>query len=61
MPEGTEEAYRWSYLEAQYKIRNWAIPKIRYDLFYYFDRRNSTLTRRPNPEHWIRFQFESRF
>ncbi|MEM9457144.1 MAG: hypothetical protein AAGF11_23400 [Myxococcota bacterium] len=51
----------WSYLEAQYKIRDWAIPKIRYDLYYYLDRRDSTLTRRPNPEHWIRVQFESRF
>ncbi len=51
----------WTYLEAQYKIRPWAVPKIRYDLYYYLDRRDSTALRRPNPEHWIRFQFESRF
>lgn len=51
----------WSYFEAQYKIRSWAIPKIRYDIYNYLDRRDSTLTRNPNPEHWIRFQFESRF
>ncbi|MCH9688766.1 MAG: hypothetical protein K0V04_45460 [Deltaproteobacteria bacterium] len=51
----------WTYLEAQYKIRTWAIPKIRYDLFTYLDRRDSTATRQPSPEHWIRFQFESRF
>ncbi len=51
----------WAYFEAQYKIRSWAIPKLRYDIYNYLDRRDSTATRRPNPEHWIRFQFESRF
>lgn len=51
----------WTYLEAQYTIRPWAVPKLRYDLYYYLDRRESTALRRPNPEHWIRVQFESRF
>lgn len=51
----------WAYAEVRYKIRSWAIPTLRYDIWNYLDRRDSTLTRRPSPEHWIRFQFESRF
>ena len=51
----------WTYVEARYQIRRWAIPSIRYDVYTYLDRRDSTAVRNPNPEHWIRFQFESRF
>ncbi|MCX4245245.1 hypothetical protein [Paraliomyxa miuraensis] len=61
----------WAYVEARYQIRRWAIPSIRYDIYTYLDRRDSTVlyvqngelitVRNPNPEHWIRFQFESRF
>jgi len=51
----------WTYVEAQVKIRRWLVPTLRYDLYTYLDRRDSTATRRPNPEHWIRFQLESRF
>lgn len=51
----------WAYLELTYKIRPWAIPSLRYDVIQFLDTRDSTLTRVPNPEHWIRFQFESRF
>lgn len=51
----------WAYLDVQYRIRTWAIPSIRYDIFAYVDRRDSTADRQPNPEHWVRLQFESRF
>lgn len=51
----------WAYVEARYQIRRWAIPSIRYDVYAYLDGRDSTFDRNPNPEHWIRFQFESRF
>ncbi|MEM7152147.1 MAG: helix-hairpin-helix domain-containing protein [Myxococcota bacterium] len=51
----------WTYFEAQYKIRPWAVPMIRYSIFAYVDRRDSTATRSPNPEHWIALQFQSRF
>lgn len=51
----------WTYFEVQYKIRSWMIPTLRYDVWTYLDRRRSTAVRRPNPEHWIRFQLESRF
>lgn len=51
----------WGFVEARYQIRRWAIPSLRYDVYAYLDRRESTAIRRPNPEHWIRFQFESRF
>jgi hypothetical protein len=51
----------WAYLELRYRIRRWAIPTVRYDVITFVDRRASTLVRNPNPEHWIRFQFESRF
>lgn len=58
---GRLEHFVWSYLEAQYKVRNWFIPSLRYDFFFYVDERDSTADRRPNPEHWIRLQLESRF
>lgn len=51
----------WAFLEVRYKIRRWAVPTLRYDVITFIDRRDSTLVRRPNPEHWIRLQLESRF
>lgn len=51
----------WAYVEARYQIRRWAIPSLRYDIYAFVDERESTALRRPNPEHWIRFQFESNF
>jgi hypothetical protein len=51
----------WAYLDVRYVIRPWMIPTLRYDVIAFVDRRDSTLVRRPNPEHWIRLQLESRF
>lgn len=51
----------WGYLQLSYKIRRWAIPQLRYDIKMYIDGRDSTATRRPNPEHWLSFQWTSRF
>ena len=51
----------WTYLEVQYKVRPWFVPMLRYDVYAYVDTRDSTATRRPNPEHWIRLQLQSRF
>jgi hypothetical protein len=51
----------WGYVQAAYQIRPWAIPQLRYDLKIYVDTRDSTAERRPNPEHWLSFQWTSRF
>lgn len=57
---GRWEHSLWGYLDAAYTIRRWAIPSIRYDIRMYVDSRESTENRR-NPEHWLRFNFTSRF
>jgi hypothetical protein len=51
----------WAYLELSYRIRPWMVPSLRYDMIDFVDHRDSTLVRRPNPEHWLRLQIESRF
>lgn len=51
----------WGYFEASYKFRPWAIPALRYDFIVYIDGRDSTAERTPNPEHWLSFQWTSRF
>lgn len=56
---GREHSY-WATLDIAYTIRRWAVPRIRYDFKQYVDKRASTADRR-NPEHWLRFEFVSRF
>lgn len=51
----------WAYLQASYRITPWLQPTIRYDIRQWLDDRDSTALRRPNPEHWLHFQIESRF
>ncbi len=51
----------WGYLQASYRVESWLQPSIRYDIRAWLDDRDSTAVRRPNPEHWVLFQVESRF
>ena len=51
----------WGYVDASYKIRPWAIPALRYDVIIFVDDRGSTADRAQNPEHWLSFQWTSRF
>ena len=51
----------WAYVDVSYKIRPWAIPALRYDVYGYVDDRASTADRPQNPEHWLSFQWTSRF
>jgi hypothetical protein len=51
----------WAYIQASYQVQRWFIPTIRYDIRSWLDARESTDFRRPNPEHWVYFEIESRF
>ena len=51
----------WGYLQVSYQLQRWFIPQVRYDVRAWIDDRGSTEFRRPNPEHWIHFELESRF
>jgi hypothetical protein len=51
----------WTYLEASYRLPKDFLVQLRYDNRYFFDDRASTMTRVPNPEHWLRLLVESKF
>ncbi len=51
----------WGQLDGSYQVASWFTPRVRYDMFLRLDRRESTLARVPNPEHWLWFEVESRF
>lgn len=51
----------WGYVDVAYRVARWLVPRIRYDVIFRIDDRESTLARRPNPEHWLMFELESRF
>lgn len=59
--EARYEESIWGYFDVGYQVRRWFIPRVRYDMFLRVDKRDSTLARVPNPEHWIWFEVESRF
>jgi len=51
----------WSYLDAGFRVRPRDWLRIRYDMVVYLDDRDSTAERVPSPEHWLWFEYESRF
>lgn len=51
----------WGYLDVSYRVARWLVPRVRYDIIFRLDQRESTLARSPNPEHWLLFELESRF
>jgi hypothetical protein len=59
-PRAGEESL-WSYVEASWRPAPAFLTRFRYDNRIFLDERDSTLGRRPNPEHWFRVEVESRF
>ncbi|MEZ4426852.1 MAG: helix-hairpin-helix domain-containing protein [Nannocystaceae bacterium] len=51
----------WTYFDVGYLIKKTFYIKLRYDLYAWLDRRESTLARRPNPENRLMLQLEGRF
>jgi len=51
----------WTYADAGYLIRKRFLIQLRYDLYVWLDRRPSTLTRIPSPEHRLMATLEARF
>jgi len=51
----------WSYLDAALTVRERDMLRLRYDFRVFLDRRESTLTRVPNPEHWLWVEYVFRY
>lgn len=51
----------WSYLEVAVVLRAEDTLRVRYDFRVFLDRRESTLVRTPNPEHWLWLEYVFRF
>ena len=51
----------WTYVDAGYLIRKRFLIQLRYDLYVWLDKRPSTLTRIPSPEHRLMATLEGRF
>ena len=51
----------WAYLDLSYVISRVFLIRVRYDIFDWLDRRQSTLDRIPDPEHRLRLELEARF
>jgi hypothetical protein len=51
----------WAYLDAALTVRERDMVRVRYDLRVFLDRRESTLTRVPNPEHWLWLEYVFRY
>lgn len=61
----TDNTYReqssWSYLEMTYRLRQKDQLRLRYDFIKRLDDRDATMTRQPNPENWLRVEYEAHF
>jgi hypothetical protein len=51
----------WSYADLTYRLRRKDKLRIRYDLVVHLDDRDGTKSRSPNPEHWMRLEYEAHF
>lgn len=51
----------WGYLELVTSLRKNFKAKVRYEVYSWLDKRPSTLTRTPNPAHWLRADIEYLF
>ncbi|NNE19428.1 MAG: hypothetical protein HKN10_13210 [Myxococcales bacterium] len=51
----------WSYLEVALTLRDRDVLRLRYDFRVFLDERESTLSRAPNPEHWLWLEYVFRF
>jgi hypothetical protein len=51
----------WTYVEAALRLREADTLRARYDLRAFLDKRESTLRRLPNPEHWLWLEYVFRY
>jgi hypothetical protein len=51
----------WSYLDAAIIVRERDMLRLRYDFRIFLDRRETTLARLPNPEHWLWIEYVFRY
>lgn len=51
----------WAYLDCAFHLRTADTLRLRYDLRAFLDHRTSTIARRPNPEHWLSFEYVLRY
>jgi hypothetical protein len=51
----------WTYLDASLALRERDVLRLRYDLRLFLDRRESTVARVPNPEHWLWVEYVFRY
>jgi hypothetical protein len=51
----------WAYLDASYDLKRHLLIRLRYDLRFWLDARDSTPERTPSPEHWLRLELTGKF
>ena len=51
----------WAYVDAALALRERDMLRLRYDFRIFLDRRESTLARVPNPEHWLWLEYVFRY
>jgi hypothetical protein len=51
----------WAYLDAAVTVRERDMLRVRYDFRLFLDLRESTVTRVPNPEHWLWLEYVFRY
>jgi hypothetical protein len=51
----------WAYVDAALALRERDTLRLRYDFRIFLDRRESTLARVPNPEHWLWLEYVFRY
>jgi hypothetical protein len=51
----------WGYLDTALTLGEPNLLRLRYDLRAFLDRRQSTLVRVPNPEHWLWIEYVVRY
>ena len=56
-----QPAYLRGYTAIGYRVRPWLQPGVAYELRMLTDGRPSSVTRVPNPEHWLWFDLRARF
>tara|TARA_R110002096_G_scaffold435826_2_gene663582 strand:+ start:116391 stop:118550 length:2160 start_codon:yes stop_codon:yes gene_type:complete len=59
--KGYLEQSWWSYADVSYRLRKSDQLRFRYDVLVYLDDRDSTSSRSPNPEHWLRLDYTANF
>ncbi|MGB8329431.1 MAG: hypothetical protein WCE62_04835 [Polyangiales bacterium] len=51
----------WTYVDTTFTVREHDVVRLRYDFRIFLDRREATLSRVPNPEHWLWIEYAVRY